>query len=57
MDSQLKSDAVNEDGNDNSTPGIHGLNKNNDKLLIKMEAEDVCVGSHEENRCINIDDD
>jgi hypothetical protein len=54
---QLSSDAVNEDGNDNSTPGIYRLNKNNDKLLIEVEAEDVCMGSHGENSCINIGDD
>ncbi len=57
MDSQLSSDAVNEDGNDNSTPGIHGLNKTNDKLLIEVEAEDVCKGSHRENRRINVSND
>jgi hypothetical protein len=54
MDSQSSSDAVNDNGNDNSTHGICGLNKNNDKLLIEVEAEDVCVGSHRENRRINI---
>ncbi len=54
IDSQLSSDFVNEDGNDNSTPGICGLNKNNDKLLIEVEAEDVCVGSCRENRRIDI---
>jgi hypothetical protein len=32
IDSQSSSDAVNEDGNDNSTIGIHGLNKNDDKI-------------------------
>ncbi len=53
MDSQSSSDAVNEVSKDNSTPGIHGLNKNSDKLLIEEEAEDVCVGSHVGNRCIN----
>ncbi len=56
MDSQMSSDAVNEGGNGNSTPGICGLNKNNNKLLIKVEAENVCVGSHRENRRINIGD-
>ncbi len=40
-----------------STSGICGLNKNNNKLLIEVEAEDVCVGSHRENRCIDIDND
>ncbi len=54
MDIQLSSNAVNEDGNDNSTSGICGLNKNNDKLLIEVEVEDVCVRSHGENRHINI---
>ncbi len=54
MGSQLYSDAVNEDGNDNSTSGIHRLNKNNGKLLIEVEAEDVCMGSHGKNRRINI---
>ncbi len=62
MDFQSSSDAVNKDGNDsnsnnNSIPGIRGLNKNNDKLLIGVEAEDVCVGSQGENRCITIGDD
>ncbi len=57
MGSQLSSGTVNEDSNDNSTLVIHGLNKNNDKLLIEVEAEDVCVGSHGENRRINIGDD
>ncbi len=54
MDSQLSSDSVDEDGNVNSTPGIHVLNKSKDKLLIEVEAEDVCVGSHGENRLIGI---
>ncbi len=57
MDFQSSSDADNEDGNDNSTPSIHGLNKNNGKLLIEVEAEDVCLGSHGENGRINIDND
>ena len=54
IDSQLSSDFVNEDSNDNSTHGIHGLNKNNDKLLIEVSAEDVCVESCREYRCIDI---
>jgi len=54
IDSQLSSDFVNEDSNDNSTPGIHGLNKNNDKLLIEVSAEDVCVESCREYRHIEI---
>ena len=53
-DHQLSLDFVNEADNDNSTPGIHGLNKNNNKLLLEVEAEDVCVGSCRENRCIDI---
>ncbi len=57
IDSQSSSDAVNGDGNDNSTPGICRLNKNNDKPLIEVEAEDICVWSHRENRHINIDND
>ena len=57
IDSQLSSGAVNEDGNDNSTPCICGLSKNNDKLLIEVEAEDVCMGYHRENRHIEIDED
>ena len=57
IDSQSSSDAVNEDGNENSTPGIHELHKNNDKrILIAVEGEDVCVGSPRENRRINIGD-
>ncbi len=56
IDSQSSSDAVNEDGIDNSTPSIWGLNKNNKKLLIKVEAEDVCV-DRRENRHIGIDED
>ena len=47
----------NEDGNANSTPDIRGLNKNNVKLSIEVEAEDVCMGSHRENRQINSGDD
>ena len=43
IDSQLSSDALNEDDHDNSTPCIYGLNKNNDKLLIEVEAENVCI--------------
>jgi hypothetical protein len=45
IDSQSSSGAVNEDGNNNSTPGIRGLNKNNSKILIEEKAEDECVGS------------
>ena len=57
IDTQSSSDFVNEDGNDNSTPGICGLNKNNDNLLlIELEAEDVCVGSHREIRRIDTGD-
>jgi hypothetical protein len=55
VDSQSSSDTVNEDSNDNSSLSICGLNKNNKKLLIEVEAEDVCMGSHRENRRINID--
>jgi hypothetical protein len=40
IDSQSSSDFANEDGNDNNALGICGLNKNNNKLLIKVEAED-----------------
>lgn len=54
IDHQLSLDFVNEADNDNSTPGIHGLNKNNDKLLLEVEAEDVCVKSHIENWRINV---
>ncbi len=57
IDSQSSSDAFNGEGNDNNTSRICGLNKNNNKLLIEVEAEDVCMGSHKENRRINIDDD
>jgi hypothetical protein len=57
IDSQLSSDTVNGDGNDNSTSSNCGLNKNNDKLLIEMEVEDVCVRSHRQNWRINIDND
>ena len=57
IDSQLSSDAVNhEDGNNNRTPGIRGLKMNNDKILIEVEAENVCVGSHRENRRIVVGD-
>jgi hypothetical protein len=45
IDSRLSSDAANEDDNGNSTSGIGGLNENDEKLLIEVEAEDVCVGS------------
>ncbi len=38
IDSQSSSDAANEDSNNYSKTGIHGLNKNNDKVLIKKEA-------------------
>ena len=34
INSQLSSDAVNKDGKNNSTPGIHGLNKNNEEINI-----------------------
>jgi len=54
---ELSNNAVNEDGNNNSTPGIHGLNKNNNIILIEEEAEDACVGSPRENRQIDIDND
>ena len=34
IDSQSSSDAVNKDDNNNSTPGTHGLNKNNEEKNI-----------------------
>ena len=43
--------------NENSTPGIRGLNKNDNKILIEEEAEDACVGSPREIRCIGIGND
>ncbi len=43
----MSSDALNEDGNDNSTTGIHRLNKNKNKILIEEEAEDVYWGLQE----------
>jgi hypothetical protein len=43
--------------NENSTPGIRGLNKNDKKILIEEEAEDACVGSPREIRCIGIGND
>ena len=45
IDSRSSPDAANEDDNGNSTSGIGGLNENDEKLLIEVEAEDVCVGS------------
>jgi hypothetical protein len=43
--------------NENSTPGIRGLNKNDNKILIEEEAEDACVGSPREIRRIGISND
>ena len=43
IDSRSSSDTANVDGNDNSRPRICGLNKNNNKILIEVEAEDACV--------------
>jgi hypothetical protein len=54
LKSQLSPDAVNEDGNNSSTSGIHELNKNNNKILNSEEAEDAYVGSPREKRCIGI---
>ena len=47
IDSWLSSNTVNEDGNNNITPGIHRhrLNTNNIEILIEEEeAEDDCMG-------------
>jgi hypothetical protein len=55
IDTRPSSDCVSKDGNDNSTPGIHRFNKDDNTLLIEEETEDVCVGSPRENRstCIS----
>ncbi len=55
IESQLSSDAGDEDGNNNSTPGIHGPN-NNDKILIEEKAADVRLGFSRKNRLIFIYD-
>jgi hypothetical protein len=59
IDSHSSSDAGNEDGNNNSTPGIHG-HTNNDKILIEEKAVDACLGLSRKNRLIfisNVKDD
>ncbi len=56
IDSQLSSDAGKEEGNNNSTPGIHGPT-NNDKILIKEKTVDVCWGLSSKNRLVFISDD
>jgi hypothetical protein len=43
IDYQFSSDAGKEDGNNNSTPGIHRPT-NNDKILIEEKAVDACLG-------------
>ncbi len=53
IDSQLSSDAGNEDGNNNSTPDIHGPT-NDDKILIDDKAVDACLGLSSKNRLIFI---
>jgi hypothetical protein len=52
IDSRLSSDAVNEDCTYNSTPGISGLNKNDNKIMIEEEAENAFGGSPRENERI-----
>ncbi len=56
IDSQLSLDAGNEDGNNNSAPGIHRPT-NEDKILIKGKAVDACLGLSRKNRLIFIYDD
>jgi hypothetical protein len=51
IDSQSSSDAGDEDGNSNSTPGIHGPT-NNSKILIEEKAVDACLGLSSKNRLI-----
>jgi hypothetical protein len=51
----LSSDAGNGDGNNNSTPGIHGPT-NNSKILIEEKAVDACLGLSSKNRLIFISD-
>ncbi len=53
IDSQLSSDAGNEDGNNNSTPGIHGPTNDNN-ILIEEKAVDACLGLSSKNRLIFI---
>ncbi len=47
----MSSDAGDEDGNNNSTPGIHGPTTNN-KILIEEKAVDACLGLSRKNRLI-----
>ncbi len=53
IDSQSSSDAGNKDGNNNSTPCIHGPT-NDDKILIEEKAVDACLGLSSKNRLIFI---
>ncbi len=53
IDSQSSPDAGNEDGNNNSTPGIHGPTNDN-KILIEEKAVDACLGLSSKNRLIFI---
>jgi hypothetical protein len=45
-----------EEGNNNSTPGIHGPTNDN-KILIEEKAVDACLGLSSKNRLIFIIDD
>jgi hypothetical protein len=56
IDSQLSSDVIKEDGNNNSTPSIHGPTNDN-KILIEEKAVDACLGLSSKNRLIFISDD
>ncbi len=49
----MSSDADDEDGNNNSTPGIHGP-INDNKVLIEEKAVDACLGLSRKNRLIFI---
>ncbi len=55
IDSQLSSDAGNEDGNNNSTTGIHRPTNDN-KIIIEEKAVDACLGLSSKNRLIFISD-
>jgi hypothetical protein len=55
IDYQLSSDAGDGDGNNNSTPGIHGPIKDGN-ILIEENAVDACLGLSSNNRLIFISD-